>query len=151
MHISVRCKIIKFRLFTKKILSDNIKISYINDKKYHCEQLCYHIFHLRCSIFLVRCDIFHLRCLFFLVRCGIFQLRCLFLLVRYGIFHLRCSLFLFSYDIFLVRYRIYQHFRNIWAFYSNSWHYIYNSCHPKTQNSPTEILSMREFGNLFCF
>ena len=32
MHIGVRCKIIIFRLFTKKNLSDNIKIYYINDK-----------------------------------------------------------------------------------------------------------------------
>ena len=144
MHIGVQCKIIKFRLFTKKNLSDNIKISYINDKKYHCELLCYHIFHLRCLFFLVRygifhlrclfllvrCGIFHLRCLFFLVRCDIFHLRCLFFLVRYGNFHLRCSIFLFSYDNYLVRYRIFQLFCNICAFYSNSWHYVYNSRHP---------------------
>ena len=130
MHISVRCKIIIFRLFTKINLSDNIKITYINDKKYHCELLCYHIFHLRCLFFLVRCDIFHFRYIFLLVRCSIFYLRCLFFHVRYGIFHLRCSIFLFSYDIFLVRYRIFQLFCNICAFYSNSWHYVYNSRHP---------------------
>ena len=119
MHISVRCKIIIFRLFTKKNLSDNIKFSYINDKKYHCELLCYLIFHFRCLFFLVRCNIYHLRCPFFLVRCGIFHLRCLLFLVRYGNFYLRCNIFLFSYDIFLVRYRIFQLFCNICAFYSN--------------------------------
>ena len=123
MHISVRCKIIIFRLFTKKNLSDNIKKTCINDKIYHCELLCYHIFHLRCLIFLVRYGNFYLRCLFFLVRCLIF-------LVRYGIFHLRCSLFLFSYDIFLVRYCIFQLFCNICAFYSNLSHFVYNSRHP---------------------
>ena len=130
MHISVRCKIIIFRLFTKKNLSDNIKKTYINDKKYHCELLCYHIFHLRCLFFLVRYDNFHFRCLFFLVRCDIFHLRCLFFLVRYQYFYLRCSIFLFTYDIFLVRYRIFRLFCNICAFYSNSWHLIYNSRHP---------------------
>ena len=130
MHISVRCKIIIFRLFTKKNLSDNIKISYINDKKYHCELLCYYIFHFRCLFFLVRYDIFHLRCLFFLVRYSIFHLRCLFFLVRYDTFHLRCSIFLFSYDIFLVKYCAFRLFGNICAFYSNLWHSVYNSRHP---------------------
>ena len=119
MHIGVQCKIIIFRLFTKKNLSDNIKNSYINDKKYHCELLCYHIFHLRCSIFLLRYDIFYLRCLIFLVRYGIFHLRCLFFLVRYQYFYLRCSIFLFAYDIFLVRYCVFRLFCNICAFYSN--------------------------------
>ena len=119
MHIGVQCKIIKFRLFIKINLSDNIKITYINDKKYHYELLCYHIFHLRCSIFLLRYDIFYLRCLFFLVRYDNFHLRCLFFLVRCDIFHFRYSLFLFSYDIFLVRYCIFQLFCNICAFYSN--------------------------------
>ena len=119
MHIGVRCKIIKIRLFTKKNLSDNIKISYINDKKYHCELLCYLIFYLRCFFFLLRYDVFHFRYIFLLVRCSIFYLRCLFFHIRYGIFHLRCSIFLFSYDIFLVRYRIFQLFCNICAFYSN--------------------------------
>ena len=119
MHISVQCKIIIFRLFTKKNLSDNIKKTYINDKKYHCELLCYHIFHFRCLFLLVRYDIFHLRCLFFLVRYGIFHFRYFFFLVRYHFFYLRYSIILFSYDIFLVRYCVFRLFCNICAFYSN--------------------------------
>ena len=130
MHIGVQCKIIIFRLFTKKILSDNIKNTYINDKKYHCELLCYLIFHLRCLFLLIRYSNFHFRCLFFLVRYGIFHFRCLIFLVRYGNFHLRCSIFLFSYDNYLVRYRILRLFCNICAFYSNLWHSVYNSRHP---------------------
>ena len=108
MHIGVQCKIIKIRLFTKKNLSDNIKISYINDKKYHCELLCYLIFHLRCSIFL------------------------------------------FSYDIFLVKYCAFRLFGNICAFYSNSWHLIYNSRPLKRKIPSPQYYSMREFGGRCC-